>query len=70
MAPVCPFGFDKADFDPLRNQRFISRPPTPSEMARVQKYANLVEHLRFDESDALHPFFTARLTFPKLKKIE
>lgn len=50
-----PHGFLKASFDPLRNQRFLTRLPSKEELARVQKYAELVQHLRFDESDALHP---------------
>jgi hypothetical protein len=44
--------------------------PTEAELARLNTYAALIEHLRFDESDAMHPWMAARLNFPKLKIFE
>lgn len=69
-ASATPFNLPRASSDPLRNQRFLLRIPTEAELARLNSYAALIEHLRFDESDAMHPWMTARLHFPKLKIFE
>ncbi|KAL7408826.1 hypothetical protein BDY24DRAFT_261855 [Mrakia frigida] len=65
-----PFGFSRAGVNPLRNQKFIMRVPTSSELERCQLYASLIKHLRFDESDALHPYVLGRLSFDGLETLE
>lgn len=69
-ASATPFNLPRASDDPLRNQRFLLSVPTEQEIGRMNAYAALIEHLRFDESDAMHPYMAARLRFPKLKVFE
>lgn len=71
-ASATPFGLSRASQSEssLRNQRFILSVPTPPEIDRLNYYAGMIEHLRFDESDAAHPWLSVQLKFPKLKIIE
>lgn len=50
--------------------QFITRPLTASELARLQIYASLITHLRFDQDDSIHSYLLARLKFPNVSVLE
>ena len=44
--------------------------PTAAELVRVNIYSSLIQHLRFDESDALHPYLLSTCKFDNLHTLE